>query len=136
MCELLNFEILHRLVNRELQPWIPDKDEAKMEGLSSAAGANQPGGGKWDQFEVNQRQFGVETTFDEDLYTTKLDRNNAGISEKDAARIAKEIEGRKTNNPHLAEERGQIAYREMVSSFSPLVVKYGGEEGEWRGRLT
>ena len=48
------------------------------------------------------------------IYTTKLDRSKAGISEKDAARIAREIEGKKTSNPHLAEERGQIAYREAV----------------------
>ena len=50
------------------------------------------------------------------IYTTKLDRSKAKISEKEAARIAREIEGKKTNNPHEAEERGQIQYREMVSA--------------------
>ena len=55
-----------------------------------------------------------QTSFDEDLYTTKLDRKRAGISEREAARIAREIEGGKTGNAHMAEERGQIAYREMV----------------------
>ena len=48
------------------------------------------------------------------IYTTKLDKSKAGISEREATRIAREIEGRKTNNPHLAEERGHIQYREMV----------------------
>ena len=50
------------------------------------------------------------------IYTTKLDRSKAKISEKEAARIAREIEGKKTSNPHQAEERGQIQYREMVSA--------------------
>ena len=59
-----------------------------------------------------------QTSFDEDLYTTKLDRKRAGISEREAARIAREIEGGKTANPHMAEERGQIAYREMVCPLS------------------
>jgi len=95
---------------------MPDEGDVALEGLSAAPGPRQPGG-KWDQFEANQRQFGVQTSFDEDLYTTKLDRKRAGISERAAARIARDIEGGKTSNPHLAEERGQIAYREMVSGL-------------------
>lgn len=59
------------------------------------------------------------------IYTTKLDKSKAGISEKEAARIAREIEGRKTNNPHQAEERGQIQYREMVrNSISTAILPF------------
>ncbi len=29
--------------------------------------------GTWDQFEANKRLFNVDSTFNEDLYTTKLD---------------------------------------------------------------
>ena len=34
----------------------------------------------WNQFEVNKKLFNVETSYDENLYTTKL--NKAGLSEK------------------------------------------------------
>merc|ERR1719163_1400709 len=47
----------------------------------------------WDQFAVNEKQFGVKTTYREDLYTTKLDMSKISHSQREAAeRIAKEIE--------------------------------------------
>ena len=49
------------------------------------------------------------------LYTIKLDKNKATISEADAMRLADEITRESTSNPHLAEERGHIDYREAVS---------------------
>jgi len=30
-------------------------------------------GTSWDQFKLNEKKFGVKTTWDENLYTTKLD---------------------------------------------------------------
>ncbi len=48
----------------------------------------------------------VKTTWDENLYTTKLDKTKVGISEAEAARIATEIERQATRNRHMAEERG------------------------------
>lgn len=58
----------------------------------------------WDQFEINKTLFGVESTFDEELYTTKLERGpQMRERERDAWRIAREIEGQNTRNPHLAE---------------------------------
>ena len=30
------------------------------------------GGGKWDQFEANERLFGTKSDFDENVYTTRL----------------------------------------------------------------
>merc|ERR1719247_3573866 len=51
------------------------------------------GGGAWDQFAVNEKQFGVKSTYREDLYTTKLDMSKISNSQREAAeRIAKEIE--------------------------------------------
>lgn len=35
---------------------------------------------------------GVETSYDENLYTTLLDKSNCGISEQEASRLAAEIE--------------------------------------------
>ena len=48
----------------------------------------------WDQFEINKTLFGVESTFDEELYTTKLERGpQMRERERDAWRIVREIEG-------------------------------------------
>ena len=49
-------------------------------------------GGTWDQFATNERQFGVRTSYDEDLYTTKLDKAKSKMSAAEADRIAAEIE--------------------------------------------
>jgi len=49
--------------------------------------------GGWDQFAVNEKLFGVRTQFDENVYTTKLDRSGADFKqrEREAQRIANEI---------------------------------------------
>ncbi|KAJ6342520.1 hypothetical protein OIU78_010451 [Salix suchowensis] len=61
----------------------------------------------WDQFETNEMLFGVKSTFDEELYTTKLERGpQMKDLEREAVRIAREIEGEETRDLHLAEERG------------------------------
>lgn len=60
----------------------------------------------WDQFETNKTLFGVNSTFDEELYTTKLDKGpQMRELEKEALRIAREIEGEETHDLHLAEVR-------------------------------
>ncbi|GMH57161.1 hypothetical protein TL16_g02303 [Triparma laevis f. inornata] len=65
--------------------------------------------GSWDQFTANESKFGVKTTFDENLYTTKL--NNTKISDDDrrrAEKLAKEINSSSNlaGNMHVMEERG------------------------------
>ena len=84
----------------------------------------------WNQFETNARLFGVKTTYDENLYTTKLDRkamtrwNSANVcslpvtyltqcvicreQEQKAVRLAKEIESSSSSNLHIQEERGKV----------------------------
>lgn len=64
----------------------------------------------WDQFATNQQLFGVTTNYDEEVYTTKLDRSRPDFKEKERAAIAlaNEINNATTNNPHLAEERGVV----------------------------
>ena len=47
----------------------------------------------------------METSWNEDLYTTRLDKRTAKISEQDAARIAAEIEAESSSNRHQQEER-------------------------------
>ncbi|RXW25542.1 hypothetical protein EST38_g319 [Candolleomyces aberdarensis] len=94
---------------RELQAWVPSNDipvassntDEDTFGTSNATTS-------WDQFSVNEQLFGVKASFDEEVYTTKLDRNAPDFKEREreAQRIANEILGATTNNPHVAEERG------------------------------
>ena len=49
----------------------------------------------------------VKSTWDENLYTTKLDRTKVAISSAEADRLAREIENASATNRHLTEERNQ-----------------------------
>ncbi|CAH8359925.1 unnamed protein product [Eruca vesicaria subsp. sativa] len=90
---------------RELQPWIPDGDVPQ--GLDNVFDDPWKRGRGWDQFKVNESLFGVKSTFDEEIYTTKLDRGiRTRELEERAQRIAREIEGENTRDLHVAEERG------------------------------
>ncbi|XP_015865839.3 polyadenylate-binding protein-interacting protein 4 isoform X1 [Ziziphus jujuba] len=92
-------------VERELEPWVPDEDDPQCPELENIF--NGPWNRGWDQFETNEALFGVKSTFDEELYTTKLERGpQTRELEKKAERIAREIEGEETHDLHLAEERG------------------------------
>lgn len=74
-------------------------------------------GATWDQFAANEQQFGVRTTYDEDLYTTKLDKGRAKMSAAEADRIAAEIEGQgPPASRHLPDERGAAAALDEVCS--------------------
>jgi len=58
----------------------------------------------WDQFATNKALFGVKSTFNEELYTTKLEKGpRTRELELQALRIAREIEGEVTQDLHLAE---------------------------------
>ncbi|KAJ3227096.1 hypothetical protein HDU81_006898 [Chytriomyces hyalinus] len=92
---------------RELVQWADDavEDENRENSLGSA-------GTKWDQFAANERLFGVETDFREEIYTTIIDKSDPNFKKKEAEalRLAKEIESGfgKTDNIHLLEERNLI----------------------------
>ncbi|KAM3308245.1 polyadenylate-binding protein-interacting protein 4 isoform X1 [Capsicum chacoense] len=95
----------HIEVERQLERWVPDDDAPECPELDNVFDGHWNRG--WDQFEANETLFGVKSTFDEDLYTTKLERGpQMSELEKEALRIAREIEGEDTRDLHLAEERG------------------------------
>ncbi|XVF27020.1 hypothetical protein REPUB_Repub14bG0070500 [Reevesia pubescens] len=95
----------HVEVERELEPWVPDEDNLQCPELENIF--DGPWSRNWDQFETNQKLFGVKSTFNEELYTTKLERGpQMRDLEKEAMRIAREIEGEETQDLHLADERG------------------------------
>lgn len=91
------------LRERELQAWTDGNGSSS----SGPNGTTSPGRGdeitfgtvggatsNWDQFSVNQQLFGVTTNYDEELYTTKLDRSRPDYKERErhAMQIANEIQ--------------------------------------------
>ncbi|XP_057459797.1 polyadenylate-binding protein-interacting protein 4-like isoform X1 [Actinidia eriantha] len=98
-------QLRHVEAERQLERWVPDEDNPQCPELENIFDGHWNRG--WDQFEANEALFGVKSTFDEELYTTKLERGpQTRELEREALRIAKEIEGEETQDLHLAEERG------------------------------
>ncbi|KAJ3675133.1 hypothetical protein LUZ60_004175 [Juncus effusus] len=99
---------------RELEKWAPDGDDQDcLESLEQPA-YSRKWTRKWDQFETNEALFGVKSTFNEDIYTTKLVKGpHMRELELQASRIAREIEGEDTDDLHLAEERGMEFLNEL-----------------------
>jgi len=93
------------IFERQLQKWEPEKGNYDVS-LELEDGSTE----KWDQFETNEKLFGITTDYDEEIYTTALDRTKSDFKkrEQEAIKIAAEIEKASTENVHLAEERGQI----------------------------
>ena len=58
--------------------------------------------------------YGVQSTYDEDIYTTTINRNNPDYRRRqaEADRIAREIEGSAPANAHVAEERRRDANKD------------------------
>ncbi|KAK6153574.1 hypothetical protein DH2020_013213 [Rehmannia glutinosa] len=95
----------HVELGRELEPWVPDENDPGCPELENIF--DSPWNRGWDQFEANATLFGVKSTFNEELYTTKLERGSQTRElEREATRLAREIEGEETRDLHLAEERG------------------------------
>jgi hypothetical protein len=128
-----------RLVGRQLTAW--SGGEGGAETLEAGAGA---GAGRFDQFEANERKFGLRATFDETQYTSKLDASAFTPAQLAAAeRIEAEILAAEAGgNAHVREERGQAAEGEGLgdgdeeAKFSAVTRKgsRGGGGGSARGR--
>ncbi|KAG2017742.1 hypothetical protein CC2G_007227 [Coprinopsis cinerea AmutBmut pab1-1] len=95
---------------RELKAWADDDTPGLPPVNDDDTFGPNASAGNWDQFSANEKLFGVKASFDENVYTTKLDRNAPDFKERErkAMRIANEIMGSAANNPHIAEERGLI----------------------------
>jgi len=126
--------------NRELVAWQSEEGGVAGLTLEEEAGMGKRGGGggawgkksgatnaQWDQFSANKQLFGVDTKFDESIYTTMIDKSKSGISEAEAARIAYEIQNQSSDNPHMAEERGQkdIADYDEEERYSSVLPSSG-----------
>lgn len=88
-----------------MQRWVPD--ESIPANMSLEASSKQSNGGNWDQFAANEKLFGLTTDYDENIYTTAIDKSHPEYSKKYAAadRKAREIENSVANNRHVEEER-------------------------------
>ena len=95
------------LRERNLQKWEPSEVDPNMT-LESTGRT-----GDWDQFATNERMFGVKSNYDENLYTTTINKNDPQYAERAARaeKIAREIEGSSATNSHVREER---------ASYNPL----------------
>ena len=78
--------------------------------------ASSSNGGAWDQFAANERAFGLRTDYDDEIYTTRLDRSTSDFKQREAraAQLEREILKGSSNssaslayNAHVAEERGE-----------------------------
>jgi hypothetical protein len=122
---------LSHLEGRELQAASAWLDPSHAESLESA-----PMDRKWNQFEANKRLFKVESTFDEGLYTTKLDMSRMTPEQiAKAERYAKEIESQTSGNIHLQEERGHVLERDIDEEdlYSGVIrEKPGDKGGAWK----
>lgn len=95
---------------QEMEKWVPDSNlNVSLEQLSLTDDTKDNNGKSWDQFETNEQKFGVKSEFNEELYTTKINRNDPNYQKnlEKATKLAAEIESQSFNgNVHLAEERG------------------------------
>ena len=69
----------------------------------------------WDQFELNKKVYNVVSTYDENLYTTKLDKNKITEEEKIFAdKMYNEImnSNKDEKNIHVLEDRGIIKQKD------------------------
>jgi len=89
---------------RVLERWVPDAPEEVDGSLESTRTKST---GHWDQFAENERLFNIKTDYDENIYTTPIDRNHPQYKRRaaEADRKAREIEGSAATNSHVAEER-------------------------------
>ena len=91
---------------RTLQRWVPDAPEDVDASLESTR-TRSTGGAGWDQFAENERRFGLTTDYDENIYTTTIDKSHPQYKQRvaEAERKAREIERSAATNSHVAEER-------------------------------
>ena len=64
---------------RELQPWIAPSGAEYHQLLESSAST-----GAWDQFQANENLFGVKSDYDENIYTTRIDRSHPNYRQREA----------------------------------------------------
>jgi PAB1-binding protein PBP1 len=85
---------------------VPDTPE-DADGSLESGRMKTSGGAVWDQFAENERRFGLTTDYDENIYTTAIDKSHPHYKQRlaEAEKKAREIERSAAPNSHVAEER-------------------------------
>lgn len=88
---------------RTLQRWMPDDAPSDMESSLEQTSSGRP----WNQFEENERRFGLTSDYNENMYTTAINKNHPQYQARLAAadKKAREIERSAPVTSHVAEER-------------------------------
>ncbi|UKJ89957.2 hypothetical protein MACJ_003214 [Theileria orientalis] len=110
-------------INPVLTEWKPSEsvDESQLVELDKVEGE------QWDQFETNRNEYGVVSTFDENMYTTSLDLNQVPESVKERAeKLAAEIEGGTETNYSKVESL--LEDEDVVGTESPVVKSFEEEK--------
>lgn len=104
---------------RDLQRWEPSNTTDANLSLEGS-------GGSWDQFQVNEQRFGLKSDYDEDIYTTRIDKSRPDFQQREAQarRKAQEIEGTSANNIHTLEERGMIDEDDGLNEEEKCVASF------------
>lgn len=87
---------LRELDGRDLQSvassWLSPETSTSLEG-------GRGGIGQWNQFEVNKRLYNVQNTYDENLYTKRLDKGSLTKEQvRKADKVARAIESSSSSN--------------------------------------
>lgn len=115
---------------RNLKRWEPSTSSTVDLSLEENGNSN------WDQFEANERLYGIKSNYDEKFYTTTIDKSNPLYRQRAVAaeKLAREIEASSAMSSHVSEERGQIIpndngqddedkYSGVRRDFTPLVTR-------------
>ena len=115
---------------RNLKRWEPSANSGVELSLEDSGNSN------WDQFEANERLYGIRSNYDEKYYTTTIDKSNPLYQQRAAAaeKMAREIEASGAITSHVAEERSQAItndgglddedkYSGVRREFAPLATR-------------
>lgn len=81
----------------------------------TTADITSTGIGNWNQFDANSSKFGIKSSYDENLYTKKLDKSSITRWQlRKAEKLARAIESSTSKNIHVQEERGQTILSDSV----------------------
>lgn len=74
---------------RELHKWNPETHDGEHFETLEGDSEMTSNGEAWDQFAANEKLFGLKTDFDEEIYTTRLDRNAPDFKDREKWAIEK-----------------------------------------------
>lgn len=120
--------------DRQLVSW--DAENAEDIGQIGDLNENEK---DWDQFAVNEKKFGVKSSYTDDnsaLYTVALDKNSKDYKEKllKADKLAAEIESAPSQNVHMIEERTGILQADATEEERYSSVPRPGEASNSQGQ--